>query len=263
MIDVLTPAWTAPDNVVAFTTTRIGGVSVGQWQGLNLGAHVGDNIDHVAQNRQRLQRSQRLPTAPRWLNQVHGVDVLRFEDDSDKARADAVVAEKKNQVCAVLTADCLPVFLCDVQGTAVAVAHAGWRGLAAGVLEASVDAFPAPAQDILAAFGPAIGIDAYEVGAEVLRELNIDKEIDATIDASSKTNADGMDQSIGRSVCRASATAGHAYISLTALATQRLDAMGVTVADTGSPCTHADSTLWYSHRRDGATGRMASVIYLC
>ncbi len=267
MIEVVSPDWSAPADVVAFTTTRAGGCSQAQWAGLNLAAHVDDSPDHVAQNRRRLQDAQALPSRPRWLQQVHGIDVAVLApvtggsvdagvetDRNTSAQADAAMTCHRETVCAVMTADCLPVFLCDRNASTVAVAHAGWRGLAAGVVEATVASFPAPPQDIVAAFGPAIGVDAYEVGPEVLTALGL--EVNAN---GGKIIGDSDSQ---RPLCRPSRRRGHAYIDLCAIAASRLNGLGVNVASQSSPCTYADRARWYSHRRDGQTGRMASIIYL-
>lgn len=252
------PDWPAPSGVVAFTTTRAGGCSRAQWSGLNLATHVDDNAEHVLENRRRLHQTQKLPGTPCWLKQVHGVEVACPDDlhEPGSITADAAITQSSSKVCVVLTADCLPVFFCDTAGATVAVAHAGWRGLAAGVLESTVAAFPVPAHNVIAAFGPSIGVGAYEVGPEVVAALGLDIDSDGDSNAGQSHDPDSAIECI-----RPSPRAGHAYINLAAIASTRLAALGVTVAQQASLCTSSDSTRWYSHRRDGNTGRMASMIY--
>lgn len=252
------PDWPAPSNVVAFTTTRAGGCSQAQWSGLNLATHVDDNADHVLENRRRLHETQSLPGRPYWLNQVHGIDVACPDNlrGPGVVTADAAVTQSSSEICVVLTADCLPVFFCDTSGSTIAVAHAGWRGLAAGVLEATVAAFPVPAHNVIAAFGPAIGVGAYEVGPEVIAALNLEIYSDSV-----GNDGQSHDPFTAVEMIRPSPRTGHAYINLGAIASTRLATLGVTVAQSVSPCTFSDSARWYSHRRDGNTGRMASMIY--
>ena len=167
--DWILPEWPAPAAVRAFSTTRAGGVSTGKYASLNLGLHVGDAAEAVSQNRHRLVSESGLKREPRWLKQVHGVRVARLDGAPVAEPADAAVSAMRDEACTVMTADCLPALFCDRAGTRVAAAHAGWRGLEAGVLEATVQAMQVRAEDILVWFGPAIGPDAYEVGEEVRR----------------------------------------------------------------------------------------------
>ncbi|MEY3202602.1 MAG: peptidoglycan editing factor PgeF, partial [Pseudomonadota bacterium] len=162
---MIKPNWPAPPNVFALTTTREGGVSQGPYESLNLGLHVGDDPAAVAINRARL--GVHLPEAPRWLDQVHGTEVVDAAQLTGTVQADAAFTREPGVVCAVMTADCLPILLCDQQGHVVAAAHAGWRGLHAGVIEATVAAMATPADRLLAWIGPAIGQAAFEVGEEV------------------------------------------------------------------------------------------------
>jgi hypothetical protein len=171
----MVPHWPAPPQVRAASTTRLGGVSSGPYAGLNLGDHVGDVPAAVAANRAALARWLELPAQPFWLRQVHGTRVVAAARVSVPVEADASLAQGPGAVCAVMTADCLPVLFCDRAGHCVAAAHAGWRGLAAGVLEATVDALPAPAPQLMAWLGPAIGPRRFEVGAE-LRALFVDQD---------------------------------------------------------------------------------------
>lgn len=166
-VDRIEPDWSAPPRVRALCTTRGGGVSAGPFAGLNLADHVGDEPSLVAQNRALLRKRLVLPTEPHWLRQVHGCTVADVVRDPRDCRADAVIASCPRKVCAVLTADCLPLLLCDAAGTRVAAVHAGWRGLAEGVIEAVIARFAVPPREVLCWLGPAIGPEAFEVGAEV------------------------------------------------------------------------------------------------
>jgi polyphenol oxidase len=237
--------WPAPARVRALTTTRAGpGVSTGVFATFNLGDHGGDERASVATNRERLHTSLTLPEAPRWLRQVHGCDVACFDGDGAPSLppSDAAVSACAGRVLAVLTADCLPVLLCTQDGRGIGVAHAGWRGLAAGVLEATVRAMATPPRQVLAWLGPAIGARRYEVGAEV-REAFVTQDAGA---ASAFTDV----------------RPGHWHCDLYALARRRLAGCGVTQVYGGGLCTFSDAARFYSYRRDGATGRMASLIWV-
>ncbi|MFZ0256186.1 MAG: peptidoglycan editing factor PgeF [Gammaproteobacteria bacterium] len=239
----ITPNWPAPANVKAFTTTRQGGRSLPPWDGLNLAQHVGDNAEAVAHNRILLSQTAKLPTAPGWLNQVHGTTVVSTAAlIAGETEADGVVSDEPEKVCAILTADCLPVLLCDRSGTRVAAAHAGWRGLAAGILEATISALGAPENELLAWLGPAISARHFEVGEEV-REVFVKQDGRA---------ADAL--SLARE--------GHWWADLYGLARLRLAALGVRDVYGGNLCTYHDARRFYSFRRDAITGRMASVIWL-
>lgn len=239
----LNPDWNAPIAVRALSTTRHGGVSTGPYRSLNLADHVGDDALAVAENRSRLRESAGLPSEPVWLNQVHGTDV-RTLDSASAARpdADAAVAFRAGVVCAVLTADCLPVLLCDDSGSVVGAAHAGWRGLAAGVIEATVARMERPAERLLAWLGPGIGPEHFEVGAEV-RSAFCDRSRDA-VDAFRPSPS------------------GRWLADLPLLATQRLQALGVRQISGGNRCTYAEMENFFSFRRDRTTGRIASLIWL-
>lgn len=239
MLEPIVPGWPAPANVQSLVTTRQGGVSEGTYGGLNLAGHVGDSPVAVAANRQELRRL--LPAMPLWLNQVHGTRCVPADAAWQGIEADASATQVPGVVCAVLTADCLPVLLCDDAGTAVAAVHAGWRGLAAGVIEAAVGAMGVPAPRLLAWLGPAIGPDAYEVGAEV------------------KAAFTGQDPGA------AAAFRAHGdkwLCDLYTLARRRLAAIGVERIFGGGLCTFHEPERFYSYRRDGHTGRMASLIWL-
>jgi polyphenol oxidase len=248
--DLLFPDWPAPARVGAMFTTRNGGVSEGRYASLNLGAHVGDASALVAENRRRF--TQLLPGMPAWLNQVHGAQVARAEDviaNGAGPAADASVATSVHAPCVVLVADCLPVLFADTQGTCVAAAHAGWRGLNDGVLEATVASMTANPGDIVAWLGPAIGPRAFEVGAEVR-------------DAFLVNARDDEDATVQAFLPREAAYPDKYFADIYALARIRLARAGVTQIYGGGFCTVTDSRRFFSYRRDGKTGRMAAGIWL-
>jgi YfiH family protein len=240
MKDCIVPDWPAPAHVHALVTTRAGGVSRGPYAAMNLALHVGDDAAAVAENRRRLRL--RLPAEPRWLEQVHGKLAVDAASAQPGCRADASVAGAREVVCAVLTADCLPVLLCDEAGSAVAAAHAGWRGLAGGVVEAAVAAMRRPPENLLAWLGPAIGPQAFEVGDEV-REAFL---------AGAPAAAAAFTPRAG----------GKWLADLYRLATLRLNALGVSRVFGGGFCTYREAERFYSFRREGRTGRMASLIWM-
>jgi YfiH family protein len=240
MPDFFLPDWPAPAGVRALSTTRSGGVSTQPWQSFNLGDHVGDDPLAVAANRAVLRRE--LPAEPVWLSQVHGTRCVDAARALPGAQADASFARQRGVVCTVLTADCLPVLLCDERATVVGIAHAGWRGLAAGVIEATVAAMGEPGGHLMAWLGPAIGAQAFEVGGEV-RELFLAGDA-AAADAFAAT-ADG------KWLC-----------DIYRLARRRLHALGIHRVAGADFCTVTDAQRCFSYRRDGVTGRMASLIWL-
>ncbi|MBW3833183.1 peptidoglycan editing factor PgeF [Aeromonas hydrophila] len=238
------PDWPAPAKVSALSTTRDGGISEGVFAGLNLGAHVGDAPARVEANRTRLQQAAGIPGTLNWLNQVHGTAVHPVSRDYGCAPdADAACARDAGQACIVMTADCLPVLFCDRAGTVVAAAHAGWRGLQGGVLEASIAAMGCEPGEILAWLGPAIGPTAFEVGGEV-REAFMAEQVEAA------------------AAFVPSANEGKWLADIYQLARLRLARAGVTAVYGGEYCTYSDSEQFYSYRRNGQTGRMASIIWL-
>ena len=239
---MIVPGWPAAANVQAVTTTRAGGVSGPPYTSFNLADHVGDVPGAVAENRALLARSLQLPDLPRWLKQVHGNCAVNAAACSPGAVADASFSLQPGVVCAVLTADCLPVLLCDRQGTRVAAAHAGWRGLAGGVLEATVAALDSAPGQLMAWFGPAIGPQRFEVGDEV-RNAFIGQHAEAREAFVPRPN-------------------GRWLADLYRLAQIRLNAAGVGAIFGGGLCTYIDEERFYSYRRDGVTGRMASLIWL-
>lgn len=240
-LEFLVPEWPAPPSVRAVMTTRRGGFSTGPYASFNLASHVGDDERAVAANRRRLMDALSLPSDPQWLTQVHGRQVATLARPLPKS-ADAAVAFEPGPVAAVLTADCLPVFLASRGGDRVGIAHAGWRGLAAGVIEATVAALATEPANLIAWLGPAIGSTAFEVGGEV-RAMFIATQPESDADFRP-----------GR---------GSKYLAdLPGLARRRLTACGVTAVYGGGHCTVSDPQRFYSYRRDGQTGRMAALIWL-
>jgi polyphenol oxidase len=242
----LTPEWPAPPAVHAHFTLRGGGASCGSFASLNLGVHVGDSPAAVAENRRRVRSRLRLPAEPAWLEQVHGTGVVELGAQPPEARsqrcADAVIARAPGQVCAVQVADCMPVLLAARDASAVAVAHAGWRGLAAGVLEATVAALGVAPAQLLAWLGPAISARHFEVGEEVRSAFLAG---DAGAAAAFELNARRRWQ-----------------CDLVTLARRRLAALGIMAQYGGHWCTYAEPQSFFSFRRDRQCGRMAALIWL-
>ncbi len=252
MSAVLRPDWPAPPGVQAFTTLRHGaGASLPPFDHFNLGnrtATDGDDAATVERNRIELMERFALPSTPHWLRQVHGTEVLRVDMPAmvkaaaDEPIADAAVTSTPGVVLAILTADCLPVVFADNAGAQIGAAHAGWRGLANGVLESTVAAMHAPARELIAWLGPAAGPQAYEIGEEVFGAF------------------------VSRDAAAASAFVatrpGHWRVDLYQLAHQRLAALGITRVHGGGLCTISDPQCFYSHRRDARTGRMATVAWM-
>ena len=239
--EFLFPDWRLPPSVRAAMTTRMAGVSTGPYASLNLAMHVGDDPAAVAENRRRVRDALELPAEPRWLTQVHGTTVAVL-GSNEPGSADAAVAFEARQVCAVLLADCLPILLAGRDGDRVGIAHAGWRGLAAGVIEATVAALATDPADLAAWLGPAIGPAAFAVGAEVREAL-----------LSSQPDAAGAFSPVDR---------GRFLADLPALARGRLAACGIGRVHGGGQCTYSDPLRFYSYRRDGRTGRMAALLWL-
>lgn len=244
MKDWIIPDWPAPASVGAISTTRWGGVSKGPWQSLNLGLNSGDDAEDVGKNRALLV--QQLPAAPHWLQQVHGKRVVQHPGalppgNPISVEADAQFTRDPHAVCAVLAADCLPVLFCDRRGTVVAAAHAGWRGLAAGVLENTVTAMGVRAGDLIAWMGPAIGPAVYQVGDEVKAAFV-------------------HQQAAGADAFRPD---GNRWLfDLYAMARHCLQQLGVGHISGGNFCTFSDPERFFSYRRDQVTGRMANLVWL-
>ena len=242
MTKLIVPQWPVPEGVAACSSTLTGGVSQPPYDSLNLGAHCGDNLQHVEENRRRMFAAGGLPSFPVWLEQVHGTAVLTLDGGPyESKRADASYCNTPGTVCAVMTADCLPVLFCNRAGTEVAAAHAGWRGLCDGVLEATVACFADKPENILAWLGPAIGPERFEVGGEVRAAFVAH---DAQAAASFRPHGDKW------------------LADIYSLARQRLQAAGVTNIHGGGHCTVSDAERYFSYRRDGVTGRMATLIWL-
>lgn len=239
---LLQPDWEVPARVRAVSTTREGGVSQPPFDGFNLGLAGGDDPRAVMHNRRLLRGMLALPHEPRWLRQVHGIRVVEAARCHGETEADAAVAFDPGVVCVVMTADCLPVLFCDRSGTRVGAAHAGWRGLVAGVLEATVDALGCDPGEVMAWMGPCIGPAAFEVGDEV--------------------RAAFLEQDPGAHDAFTPSPAGRWLADLRGLARRRLSACGLGVIRATDDCTFSDDRRFYSYRRDGNTGRMASLIWL-
>jgi YfiH family protein len=236
--------WPAPQGVRALSTLRgdpRSGISKAPFGCFNLGDHVGDDPAAVAENRRRLKVAAGLPSEPVWLTQVHGIGVADLDSSATLGPADAAIARGSAKVCAILTADCLAIVFAAVSGDTVAAAHAGWRGLAAGVIEATVRAMGVPSESLVAWLGPAIGPQHFEVGAEVR---------DAFLAGNPKANEAFEPNSRGRFMA-----------NLSMLARQRLQGLGVSRIYGGGECTYAQADRYYSHRRDGVTGRQATLIW--
>lgn len=237
--NLITPDWPAPPNVKALQTTRRGGLSKPPFDTLNLGDHVGDDPMSVAANRQAL--SSYVPSEPVWLKQVHGIQVIDAGAAGCLPEADAAYATTHEAVCCIMTADCLPILVCDDAGTIVAAIHAGWRGLLNGVIEQTIAAMQVRPSGLMAWLGPAIGPAAFEVGDDVR---------DAFLQRNSETDA-------------AFTQNGSKWLAdIYLLARQRLAGCGITRAYGGEFCTFADPQRFFSYRREGMTGRMASMIWL-
>ena len=238
----LVPEWPAPISVRALSTLRGGGASAAPYGSLNLGSHVGDADVAVAENRRRLAAAAGLPAQPAWLRQVHGTAVADLDVSDPTTPADACFSREPLRVCAILTADCLPILLAAESGDLVAAAHAGWRGLAVGVIETLVAALPIQPGKLMAWLGPAIGPQHFEVGPEVREAL---LERDSGAEAAFAPNA-----------------RGRFMADLGKVAHRRLASAGVERIYGGGHCTFAEKDLYFSHRRDGLTGRQATLIWL-
>jgi len=236
----LVPGWNAPPHVRAFVTTRAGGVSKGEYAAMNLGYSSGDDTSHVTRNRAIVR--QELPSEPRWMKQVHGTHAAHIDRSDDVPTADAAVTSHAGRVAVVLTADCMPLFFSDDAGTRVAVAHAGWRGMAAGVIESTVQALETDPARVMAWMGPAIGPDAFEVGPEV-RDAFI--AVDPAASDAFRAH-----------------TPGKYMADLYALARRRLARAGVKSVHGGGFCTYHEPERFFSYRRVKASGRMGAFIWI-
>jgi len=241
LIELLRPDWPAPKGVHAASTLRMGGISQAPFAALNLGSHVGDDLHAVEENRRRLQQQLLLPQPPQWLNQVHGTQVIKVPESVIQAApdADAIWSDGANRVCAVLTADCLPLLYCSNDGRYIAAAHAGWRGLAAGIVEQTFERLPVKAEQVMVWLGPAIGVEAFQVGAEVVEvfvQQHAEDEVAFTVDGD------------------------RWLMDIYQLAKNRLCRAGVQQIYGGEHCTFSDER-FFSYRRENQTGRMATLIW--
>lgn len=241
----LIPDWPAPANVLAVASKRDLAVpEANPMAGFNVARHVSDDLQRVAQHRQQLRNDLQLSREPAWLNQVHGTDVVTLPlPKSTLVDADASFSDQKGQTCVVMTADCLPVLFCDRQGARVAAAHAGWRGLAEGVLENTLALFPDP-KDVLVWLGPAIGPDAFEVGEDV------------------KLAFVAQDSKAASCFIKRPAVQGKYLANLYSLARLRLQSCGVSAIYGGQECTFTQEQDYFSHRRNANSGRQLSLISL-
>ncbi|MDW6003156.1 peptidoglycan editing factor PgeF [Vibrio mangrovi] len=238
---MITPDWQLPPGIRAVSSTRQQGVSTGKYKSLNLGMHVGDVPEHVAENRKRVIAYAGMPSAPVWMNQTHSTTVLSVDQPTDKALdADGIFTQNPGIVCAVMTADCLPVLLTNTAGTEVAAVHAGWRGLAHGILEEAVSCFSG---EVMVWLGPAIGKTAFEVGDDVVEAFT-------------------RNDPVAEQAFEAREQVGKWSADLEMLAKQRLHRIGVERVSASGLCTYSDSHNFFSFRRDGVTGRQASFIWI-
>lgn len=239
-MNFIRPNWSAPTNVKAVSTIRKGGISRGVFSDFNLGLHVGDEAELVKQNRQSLECDLGLNHSPLWLNQVHSTTLVTADDSlGDLPTADGSFTNKPNIVCVVMTADCLPLLLTNKRGTQVAAIHVGWRGLADGIVEKAVESFDCSASDIIAWAGPCIGPSFFEIGAEVREQLG------------------------GSDYCYALSAHPEKYLAnLIAIVGERLSKLDVDNYTYNNQCTYNNAELFYSFRRDGQCGRMASLIWI-
>lgn len=235
-IGLIKPKWSAPTNVKAFSTTRVGGFSQGAYQSLNLGLHVGDESEKVLKNRALLPNSNTIT----WLNQTHSAHAVELlEPSTHPLKADASFTSVPGQTCAVMTADCLPILLCHSDGTEVAAIHAGWRGLAAGVVENTLAKMNSKTEKLMAWLGPAISAESFEVGHDVFCQFTHDEK---------KAFSKGL-------------KSGKYWLDLHELAAHKLSVSGVRSITRENRCTYINKE-FFSYRRDKATGRMASCIWI-
>lgn len=249
-MQLIEPNWPVARNIHAFTTTRIGGVSLFPFDSLNMGSRVEDDLNAVDENRRRVMLAKQVPSMPYWLHQIHSTNVVELPlidhmmtNETEPVQADGAYTSQANQVCAVLTADCMPVLFCSKHGDEVAAAHAGWRGLCHGILEQTVKRFRCAPQDILVWMGPTIGPSKFEVGEEVKQQF---EQVDLLASQAFKSIPDKSNKYLA---------------DLYLIAKQRLTHLGIELVFGGEHCTFTQSAQFYSYRRNGKTGRMASMIW--
>lgn len=267
-MDLIIPNWPVPTNISAAITTRRGGCSTGPWDSLNLAFHVGDNSKSVEQNWQSVSKQLNLPSTPQLLNQVHGIDIVEVGGSKETANeiiptADGCYTKSPGLICTVMTADCLPILLCNTAGTEVAAIHAGWRGLTAGVVSNAVKQFCSPATDLIAYLGPAISQQYFEVGSEV-RQAFLSRSFHSS---SSHERHEQVQYKINACFTESNSEGGdskgsHWMADLYGLARLALNQTGVSQIYGGDFCSYTNAEQFYSYRRDGQTGRMASLIWI-
>lgn len=241
-LEFITPDWTMPDHIQAYTTTRKGGISSTPYDSLNLANHVNDAAENVEKNRKTLATALKLPTSPLWLQQTHSTEVINSQDWYEGIEADAIYCNQINHICAIMTADCLPLLLSNESGTEVAAIHAGWRGLADGIIEKTIAQFDDAAEHIYAWLGPAIGPEKFEVGQDVYETfLSHDPMAEVAFQATDDS---------------------HFLADIYQLARLRLRQHGISRLSGGHYCTMTDASRFFSYRRDGETGRMVSLIWI-
>ena len=241
MTEIIRPSWPAPATVSACCTTRSGGVSLAPYDSFNLALHVGDDPKRVMQNRRILREKLALPQEPGWINQTHGTRAIVLEQDNGRD-ADAAITRQPGRVAVVMTADCLPILLCDRRGSEVAAVHAGWRGLRSGVIQSALAAMQSDSRQLMAWIGPGISQACFEVGDEVRAEF-----IGSDPAAAEYFQPHGP---------------GHWMCDLAGLAQRVLEQQGVDPVFRDPHCSYRDAELFYSYRRDGTTGRMAALIWI-
>lgn len=242
-MNVIKPDWDVPKNIIAFTTTRQGGVSQAPYDSFNLGDHVGDHQNAVKKNRTLLVEQCHLPQYPLFLTQTHGTRVITLPYDGSNLEADAVYTNHPNQVCLIMTADCLPVLFTNRQGNEVAAAHAGWRGLCNGILEQTVQHFQAPPQEIITWLGPAIGPKSFQVGEDVRQQFI------------------AQDFNFAQAFTPDDKERGKYLTNIYQLAKFKLQKLGISHIMGGKHCTYQETEYFFSFRREKQTGRMASMIW--
>lgn len=240
-LQFIVPDWSAPSHVKALVSTRSGGDSKAPFASLNTGLHVNDDPQKVMANRQKIVHAAQLPAQPVWLNQTHSVDIVQLHSDTESVldSYDGAVTRAKNVVCAIMTADCLPLFISNQAGDQVALLHVGWRGLADGIIENGIKQFAQATSELIAWAGPCIGVEHFEIGQEVRDQIG------------------GVDQAY-----RASSNKGKCYADLYQLTGARLAELGVDNYSHSEHCTYRDEALFFSHRRDQGTGRMVSLLWI-
>lgn len=242
MIELITPHWAAPPSVRAYTTTRAGGFSTGNYEGLNLGIYSGDDDENVLKNRDLIEKTLNLPEHPRWLTQIHGNKPINALEIQGCIEADASYTQQPGVVCTILTADCLPILLCNQEGTEVAAIHAGWKGLASNIVANTISQMQSKASELMAWIGPAISVECYEIGTEVKQAF---------------TNQNSAYEAGFKMV------QNKLHADLNALAHIQLSLLSIKNVYSEKLCTYTDEQRFYSARRNGFhTGRMASLIWL-